>query len=582
MSTSGVSDSGWRGDRGYQVSLMLLVGVMALVGAACEYNPATFTATPSLAKCDGVAATIGVGWVGSDGDRGATYTGTAGDDVVVITNGPVTFDGLGGDDLICVNATGFAWGAAPMVVVHGGDGDDVVLNFTERTVLAYLGNGDDSFTGGEGRDLVSGGPGADSINAGAGDDVVWGSEHVSGEQIDCGADGDGSGDLYLTAEDAPAGVIGCEIVESGGGQGEPILVATTEDLEQAASDPANANRSVVVWPGDYLLENRLTMPDGLRLLSGAGADSTTIDCRDIPIPPGSSYREPLGCIEVNGHVDALTVTDGAGIQNFFASEWERMGVMLRNGGSVRDSQVSRFGVGIAAFVDRDGATAHFVWEDNDVTTNFRGTKAYSVADGAIAALRSRHNSMHHNVITGFLVQAGGEGGAANVWGMWLERNAYDDNGESGIYLLGGDESLQSDDNVLLVASIHEHATGNLNFVNGDLGDYVVGGSFRIDDTTDPHDRNQVSVWMAKATLGTLVVDAGLNRDLESAGTDNHVSMLVWSTEAEVVQLSNGRPLPAGTVTVAGSVATFLANNDIGTLQAEPAGAELATFFTAGS
>lgn len=104
----------------------LVAMVLALLASACQFDPASFADTPALSECLGEQATIGIGWHADlDGVSGSSYIGTEGDDVVVITNGPVRFDGLGGDDLICVNDTGMV-SSTPPVVIDAGAGDDQV------------------------------------------------------------------------------------------------------------------------------------------------------------------------------------------------------------------------------------------------------------------------------------------------------------------------------------------------------------------------------------------------------------------------------------------------------------------------
>lgn len=125
----------------------------------------TTSATAAGATCQGQAATI----VGS----GRSVTGTEGPDVVV-TNGATSVRTLGGDDLVCIS------GARPYITVSTGDGDDSVDGTGARgeQVLADLGSGTDTFTGGgvddritldypdaaaTGPDVVHGGGGSDAL-----------------------------------------------------------------------------------------------------------------------------------------------------------------------------------------------------------------------------------------------------------------------------------------------------------------------------------------------------------------------------------------------------------------------------------
>ncbi len=137
-------------------SATLGVLVLTLVASACQYDPGQVVGAPELATCDGMAATMGVGYqAGVDPVGGATYSGTPQDDVIVVANGPVTIDAGAGDDVICVNATGFTTGSGTITVI-GGAGDDRIGN--ERS---WFSSSDSfypvSFVGGPGAALALGG-----------------------------------------------------------------------------------------------------------------------------------------------------------------------------------------------------------------------------------------------------------------------------------------------------------------------------------------------------------------------------------------------------------------------------------------
>ena len=109
------------------------------------------------AECNGLAATWDMATQGP-------FTATAGDDVVVGTDGADVIEtglgndtvcGLGGDDTIKTGA-GIDW-------VDGGDGDDLIR----------VGARDDTAYGGAGADVINGGGGADYIDGGGDDDVIW-------------------------------------------------------------------------------------------------------------------------------------------------------------------------------------------------------------------------------------------------------------------------------------------------------------------------------------------------------------------------------------------------------------------------
>ncbi len=106
---------------------LCLAAVLALLLTACQFDPAATNGEPGFATCDGIEGTLGFGYYAAqDPVTGSSYVGTEGDDVIVITNGPVTVDALGGDDLICVtNAVATAPGAE--ITIIGGDGDDEIV-----------------------------------------------------------------------------------------------------------------------------------------------------------------------------------------------------------------------------------------------------------------------------------------------------------------------------------------------------------------------------------------------------------------------------------------------------------------------
>lgn len=150
-----------------------------MVGSACQYSPASST-DPRYNTCNGLTATIGIGFLAQQDPPGGTiYSGTAGDDVVVVVTGPVTFNGLGGNDTICVNhipeLAAFN-GPSPLVTINGGEGDDVVYNYTSFPSVMLGGNGDDILVGGSGIDTISGNGGHDLVDGGAGNDVVNGND----------------------------------------------------------------------------------------------------------------------------------------------------------------------------------------------------------------------------------------------------------------------------------------------------------------------------------------------------------------------------------------------------------------------
>lgn len=138
---------------------------VAAVGETCQGRPATVVGVPMQ------------GWL----------TGTEGDDVVV-TNGAVTVNTLGGNDLVCVTDSGTYAG----VRMDTGAGDDQVdASGTRGRVEATLGAGADLYTGSTARDLVVTGSGYDGVDTEQ-DTVVsssGGSAASEGDQVTSGTTG---------------------------------------------------------------------------------------------------------------------------------------------------------------------------------------------------------------------------------------------------------------------------------------------------------------------------------------------------------------------------------------------------------
>lgn len=134
-------------------ALIVIVGTAAPVGAQ-----------PDRPTCNGAVATIHVqdGRIVGGPDDGKRYRrrlrGTAGDDVIVGTDGPDRITGRAGRDAICGGGGNdrIAAGAGDDVI-DGGDGDD--------TIKGQAGN--DSIDGGAGRNRIKGGAGSDACANGA-------------------------------------------------------------------------------------------------------------------------------------------------------------------------------------------------------------------------------------------------------------------------------------------------------------------------------------------------------------------------------------------------------------------------------
>ncbi len=145
---------------------LLILTVLALVATACQYDPAEYPGLPApWQTCNGLQATMGIGHATALGDSpgGETYAGTAGVDVVVITNGPVTFNGLGGDDVICV--TELELTNSGVITINAGSGNDTVLVEANVDTVINGGPGNDSIrASGRGHDTVDGGGGIDACS----------------------------------------------------------------------------------------------------------------------------------------------------------------------------------------------------------------------------------------------------------------------------------------------------------------------------------------------------------------------------------------------------------------------------------
>lgn len=197
----------------------VLVAVLGLLGAACDFDPLLYAHNKALSECYGFPATMAIGWDETDpiGDSGLTggsyYEGTEGKDIVVITNGPVRFNGLGGDDLICVNDTGMASFPYRWTTIDAGDGNDVVFNFSGRATsarsvpnLVVLGPGDDTYIGPVAAALVFGNEGADTMYTGSSRDWIGDVGAAEGDRADCGS----NVDTYQTGVSGDPAFTNCE------------------------------------------------------------------------------------------------------------------------------------------------------------------------------------------------------------------------------------------------------------------------------------------------------------------------------------------------------------------------------------
>lgn len=142
----------------------IAAAVLVLTSSLCSVGPTSAaTGTVDDRPCDGEAQTDG--W--SYDEATHTWTGTEGDDVIVVYTGDDVL-GLGGDDTICIVSPLFSEGRSQSVV-HGGPGDDRIFgDFLGESL--YGGEGDDYLYGGSpgtrsSSTLLDGGPGSDVLDA---------------------------------------------------------------------------------------------------------------------------------------------------------------------------------------------------------------------------------------------------------------------------------------------------------------------------------------------------------------------------------------------------------------------------------
>ena len=98
---------------------------------------------------------VGINYSAANSNNGVTFSGRAGDDVIVGSNQADTFTGMAGDDTIS--------GGGGSDTLFGGDGNDVLSGGTGADTLNG-GAGDDILTGGTGNDILGGGLGIDRVD----------------------------------------------------------------------------------------------------------------------------------------------------------------------------------------------------------------------------------------------------------------------------------------------------------------------------------------------------------------------------------------------------------------------------------
>ncbi len=153
----------------------------------------------------------------SANDRSRTV-GTAGDDVIIGSDGDDLIDAGSGDDLVCARGGDD--------VIDTGPGDDTVVG----------GFGDDVIRGGPGDDALGGGADPDDIDGQAGDDLLFGGDN---DDVVSGGTGDDALDAY-PGEDTIEGGAGTDACATGPGQSATACEVETQrgDLREAYESAA--------------------------------------------------------------------------------------------------------------------------------------------------------------------------------------------------------------------------------------------------------------------------------------------------------------------------------------------------------
>ncbi len=159
-------------------------------------------------ECSGWHATIFSG--PDDPDH---VVGTEGEDVILARGSRKIVEGLGGNDVICVNFSGAFEEAG--IEVDGGPGNDYVWLTSWGQDVVRGGSGHDEIFGNTGSDHIDGGDGDDFIHAGGGNDHLYGgagNDRINGgphEDVINGGPGDDRCDGDLGYDEAS----NCEKVE---------------------------------------------------------------------------------------------------------------------------------------------------------------------------------------------------------------------------------------------------------------------------------------------------------------------------------------------------------------------------------
>ncbi len=234
-------------------------------------------------------------------EKGNTFWGTDGDDVIVMEEGS-TAHGVGGNNtFIGSDGENIIYGGPGDNVIFAGDGDnrvwagpgdDMIFAGNGNNVIGG-GSGDARIIVGDGDNLIYGGsPGDNRITMGDGDNRVWGG---NGETSITAGDGDnrlggGGGDATITAGDGdnrifggPSGfntiTVGDGNNEIWAGQGVGSVIVAGDGNNRIGGGAGDAD--ITVGEGNNTVyggrgENSITAGDGDNVLWGGAGDSTII------------------------------------------------------------------------------------------------------------------------------------------------------------------------------------------------------------------------------------------------------------------------------------------------------------------
>ncbi|NQT17348.1 MAG: FG-GAP repeat protein, partial [Planctomycetes bacterium] len=233
-------------------------------------------------------------------------------DTVTITNSSVTFANLN-------SGTPISYTAASIndIFVNTGPGDDTVTaTGTDENILAMLGGGNDTYTGGDLIDAVLGGPGHDTLTGNSGNDRLYGMD--GNDTVDGGAGND-------TVSVGPGGLGGGIQSLSGGTGDDYLLIDGTEHNDrilvwdpdedtgqvgtslQAMVQSAAGNApsgSVVNGPDDYGSVARKTAYQNIDLVPGGTGVTTVVNDHDW-----ANYSINLGSNTFNYYGTSYTGTE---------------------------------------------------------------------------------------------------------------------------------------------------------------------------------------------------------------------------------------------------------------------------------